>query len=212
MISGIDIVCGIVVLVFSFFGLRAGFLSSFLSLLVVYFSIFFSAGGAHFMARNAKFLSVPYGVSYALAFFALFIITIIVGELIVWALKKIVAVRLLGILDTAIAIFLGTFRALLIMGVVFTLVVGFPISDQTKKILDDTRFKHISVYIYKKTYPFAEKIIPKLSKIFKGQEEAIKTVKAVVPSPSAMINSQLVSETVGLISKEVVQLVKEVSQ
>lgn len=209
MISGIDIICAVAVVFLAVLGLRAGFLSSLLSVVLAYFTIFFSAGAARFSSGGSAFLSLNQQLFYAAIFFFLFLIIYIIGEFVIWALKKIISVRLMGPLDPIAAAILGGFKAFLIMGVFFSLAASFPLSSGMREIVAKSHFQKLSINIYQRTYPFAQAAIPKITRLFEGGSK-IKEID--VSSVSSVVPAELVTKTVEIISKEASEIVKELAQ
>lgn len=206
MISGIDIFCFFILLVTIFFAIRGGFLSAFLSVILAYLAIFLASAFANPASYTFRFLSVPYHVAYTILFLAVFVIIYIIGELLIWILKKVVSIKILGIFDVILAGILGGFKALLIMGVVFSLINTYTLSDVTNKMLEGSFFKRTSFKIYEKTYPFAQAAIPQLIKIARGEFD-----KRDIDVSGVNLSSEVVAKTINLVSREVIELSRELT-
>ncbi len=206
MISGIDIFCFFIFLVTIFFAIRGGFLSAFLSVLLAYLSIFLASAFANPASYTFRFLSVPYHIAYTIVFLAVFILLYIIGEMGIWLLKKMVSVKILGIFDTVLAGVLGGFKALLIMGAVFSLLTAYTLSPVTNKMLEGSFFKRVSDKIYQQTYPFARAAIPQLIKIARGEFEGRN-----IEISNSLVSSEVVAKTINLVSREVIELSRELT-
>lgn len=160
MINFVDIACGIIIIILSVWGLRVGFLSTFLSVVMVYLAAYFAATAAGFTKGGAGFLGEGSQPLYAVLFLFIFLATYAIGEVVIWILKKIISVQLMGVLDSIAAIALGAFKALLVLGIVFELIGIFPLSTEVKKLLDDSFIKRTSIKLYKETAPIARSLIP----------------------------------------------------
>lgn len=204
MISGIDIICGAVLLILAVFGLRAGFLSGFLSLLSVYFSVYISSGAAGFAANGSSALGADRNTAYTVIFLFIFLFVYFIGEFVIWALKKVITVQLLGMLDSVLAAVLGAVKALFIMGIVFNLVAIFPVSPATKDLIEKSFFKRIALRVYRESYPFAKEAIPRAGKMFRGDNPVSS------PLPKAIVSKTI--ETMEIISKEAAEVKKELTQ
>ncbi|OGC03816.1 hypothetical protein A2276_08190 [candidate division WOR-1 bacterium RIFOXYA12_FULL_43_27] len=149
MINLVDITCGIIIIILSVWGLRVGFLSTFLSVIMVYLAAYFAAAAAGFAKGGAGFLGEGSGLLYTILFLFIFLVTYAMGEVAIWILKKIISVQLMGILDSIAALVLGAFKALLVLGIIFELIGIFPLSAEVKKMLDDSFVKRTSIRVYK---------------------------------------------------------------
>lgn len=207
MITSIDIFGSMFIVVMAALGLRAGFFSTFMGVLAVYLAAYIGSSFATPASSNFTFYGVEKHLAYTIIFLLVFLVFYLIGEFVIWIFRNIISVRILGIFDTLLATFFGAVKALLIMGIIFDLVVAFPLSDEAKNYLEMSRIKEISLKLLRRTFPLAQASIPKFGRFV---ELTISGEESSITPPS--ISPELVAKTIKTVSKEATQAIKELTE
>jgi len=184
MFNSIDVTIGVVLLIFFVFGLKTGLLRNFLSILWIYFCVYFStAFSAAVIGLVSYLLSDERKIGQTVLALALFVILYLLGEFVLALLKNVVSVKLLGSLDGLLGGLSGVIKALLITGFIIEMVLLFPLAEETKKSINESRLKGWAADTLRRTYPLALSAAPQI-KHFVDQKiiPAVKGRTAAVPA------------------------------
>ena len=166
MPNSIDIIIGFGILIFFGFGIKGGFLRSFLSLCGVYGEIYLAQLVAPAIIKSASFLKPEEAkLGYVIVFFMLFLLLFLILEFLLGILKNIINVSILGPADKVLGGIVSIFKALLIAGLIIEVVCILPLSNDQLKYLDQSYLKEWAVKSFKISYPFAIKTAEKTSNI-----------------------------------------------
>jgi uncharacterized membrane protein required for colicin V production len=201
MFNSIDITIGVALLLFFIFGLKTGLLRNFLSILWIYFCVYFStAFSSAVISAVSYLLSDERKIGQTVLALALFVILYLLGEFVLALLKNVVSVKLLGPLDGLLGGLSGVIKALLITGFIIEMILLFPLAEETKKSINESRLKGWAVDTLRRTYPLALSAVPQV-KSFVDQ----KILPVVKGSNSAqVVDLKVVTAEAG----KVVQTVK----
>jgi uncharacterized membrane protein required for colicin V production len=165
MFNSIDVTIGVVLLIFFVFGLKTGLLRNFLSILWIYFCVYFStAFSAAVIGLVSYLLSDERKIGQTVLALALFVILYLLGEFVLALLKNVVSVKLLGSLDGLLGGLSGVIKALLITGFIIEMVLLFPLAEETKKSINESRLKGWAADTLRRTYPLALSAAPQVMK------------------------------------------------
>ncbi|MFC1496412.1 CvpA family protein [Candidatus Margulisiibacteriota bacterium] len=210
MIAAIDILGGVFIVTLAALAVRAGFLTTILGIAVVYISAFFSSQFASNAAATMDFLGGNKQIAYTVLFLVLFVMLYLIGEFLVWMLKKVISIKLMGVLDSIVAAVLGGFKALLIIGIIFDLVLSMNLSKQTLDYVNRSKIKEISLIILENTYPLAQASIPKIGLLVKTglEQDEIKIKVPKKPREAVLKTVEAVTKEVKIVAENAVQKVK----
>lgn len=180
MFNSIDITIGVALLMFFIFGLKTGLLRNFLSILWIYFCVYFStAFSSAVISAVSYLLSDERKIGQTVLALALFVMLYLLGEFVLALLKNVVSVKLLGPLDGLLGGLSGVIKALLIAGFIIEMVLLFPLAEETKKSINESRLKGWAVDTLHRTYPLALSAAPQVKK-FVDQRVLPAATRAVV--------------------------------
>ncbi|MBI5699317.1 CvpA family protein [Candidatus Saganbacteria bacterium] len=163
MFNSIDLAIGAALLLFFLFGLKTGLLRNFLSILWIYFCVYFStAFSAVVIAAVSYLLSDERKLGQIVLTLALFVILYLLGEFVLALLKNVVSIKLLGPLDGLLGGLSGAIKALLICGFIIETLLLLPLSETAKKTINESRLKGWASYTLHRTYPLALSAAPQI--------------------------------------------------
>ncbi len=155
-ISMIDLYIVVGALVFFVIGLRTGLLRSLLSVLCVYASIYIAQTLAPAIIRSASFLSVeetkPGLLTMSLIIFG---ICFIAFEFILFVLKSIVSISILGPVDKLLGGLVSVFKAFLIAGMIIDMCFILPLTEEQLHYINQSFLKDWAIQCYRRTFPMA---------------------------------------------------------
>jgi uncharacterized membrane protein required for colicin V production len=204
MFNSIDVTIGVVLLIFFVFGLKTGLLRNFLSILWIYFCVYFStAFSAAVIGLVSYLLSDERKIGQTVLALALFVILYLLGEFVLALLKNVVSVKLLGSLDGLLGGLSGVIKALLITGFIIEMVLLFPLAEDTKKSINESRLKGWAVDTLRRTYPLALSAAPQVMKFV--DQKILPVVKG--SNSAQVVDLKVVTAEAG----KVVQTVRRVT-
>ena len=215
----LDLIIGIVVLLFVALGLREGIIKSLGSVIAVFVALFLATGVINFLARSEPRFADPSFLAATIIFLVVWGLAFILIDLVLTLLfKKLITVIVLGPVDKVGGMIIGGFKGALICGIVLQLALAFPFSDATKFEIKHARFSQWAIALYQKAYPYAEKIAPKVSEFMRnnlvekiGQKEnLVETVNQPGNYPGRFMQNVEKYETIKITQKEQIKkLLKE---
>ena len=161
-VNVIDIFLVLGILLACFFGMRKGLLDSLAGVLVVYLSYYFSNLFAGIMAGSLTFLGDVKTGNIPLLVLALFVFFNLIGAVLLWLLKKVVEIKILGPVDTAGGVIFSGLKFMIFVAALFNIILLFPFSGTFKDWLTESYLMNISSVFFKRTYPIAESTIPQV--------------------------------------------------
>lgn len=178
----LDVVVGIVIFLFVFLGLREGIAKSLSSVAAVFVSLFVATGVVGLIAKGAPQFSDPKYLGAIIVFLVIWIVSYIVLDLLLTLiLRKVVKIIFLGPVDNVGGAIVGGFKGMLICGIALQLALAMPLEASSKKAITQSFLSRYSIYVYQRTYPFAKKMAPVVSKFMNdnlidkiGQQENLK--------------------------------------
>jgi uncharacterized membrane protein required for colicin V production len=191
MFNSVDLTIGVGLLLFFVFGLKTGLLRNFLSILWIYFCVYFSTAFSSVVIQAVSYLlSDERKIGQAVLALALFAILYLLGEFVLALLKNLVSVKLLGPLDGLLGGLSGVIKALLIAGFVFELVLTLPLAEATRKFINESRLKGIAADTLHRTYPLALSAVPQVRQ-FVDQKiiPAVKESKVVTAEAGKVVQT-----------------------
>lgn len=163
MFNSVDLAIGAALLLFFLFGLKTGLLRNFLSILWIYFCVYFSTAFSTVIIGLVSYLlSDERKIGQTILAIALFVILYLAGEFILALLKNLVSVKLLGSLDGLLGGLSGAIKALLISGFIIEMVLTFPLAEGTRKFINESRLKGWTMDTLHRTYPLALSAAPQI--------------------------------------------------
>ncbi|NQT30143.1 MAG: CvpA family protein [Candidatus Saganbacteria bacterium] len=184
----LDIVVGIVIVLFVLLGLREGLVKAILSVVAVLASLFLASWFIDFLSQGTARFSEPGNLSAIIAFLLAFaIIYILLDVALLILFTKIIYIRILGPVDKICGILVGGFKGILICGIVLQLMLFMPISKGLKQDIVTSYISSFSISVYEWAYPYAKQIMPKVNIFMKDNIlEKIReqsSTKTVDPEP-----------------------------
>ncbi|OGC23999.1 hypothetical protein A2310_05590 [candidate division WOR-1 bacterium RIFOXYB2_FULL_37_13] len=174
--NSIDIFLSCLGLLFLIIGLRAGLLSTILSILAMYFSLTVASNFAG-EATNAlsKIGLLDNELSKIIIILTIFLALTAVFEFVFWVIKKIITVIVLGPFDKVGGMILGFARGLL-LGSILLMVVGvFPLLQNLEKEREHSQLFIFTKNVMEFTLPQAKTATDTLTKSISGKIPKIKT-------------------------------------
>lgn len=191
MFNSVDLTIGVGLLLFFLFGLKTGILRNFLSILWIYFCVYFStAFSVAVIGLVAYLLSDERKIGQTVLAIALFVILYLLGEFVLALLKNVVSIKLLGPLDSLLGGLSGAIKALLICGFIIETILLLPLAETTKKTINESRLKGWAADTLRRTYPLALSAAPQI-KHFVDQKmiPAFQESKVVTAEASKVIQT-----------------------
>jgi uncharacterized membrane protein required for colicin V production len=160
----LDIIVGIIVLLFVFLGSREGIVKSLGSVAVVFISLFLAGAALNFLAQSNSQFADPEYLAASIIFLLVFVLSYLLLDFLLNLLfKKVVHIVILGSVDKIGGLLIGGVKGFLICGIVLQMMFSFPISDATKNAIRESMLSKFSMSLYQWAYPYAKQINPKVT-------------------------------------------------
>ncbi len=165
----INFIIALALLGFMIFGFREGIVKAIISILLIFFCLFLATGVVNFLGQSSPEFSRTDYFAATVTFLIVFLVSYGILDLILTiVLRKVITIIILGPFDRVGGIFLGTFKGLIILGVLLQLVVNFPIAPATKKSIINAPSSRFCIATYHWFYPYILKIAPPIREQMKG--------------------------------------------
>ncbi|MEA3493348.1 MAG: CvpA family protein [Candidatus Margulisiibacteriota bacterium] len=157
-----DLIVGFVIFCFIFLGTREGIVKSLASVVLVFASLFLASYAIAILSGGAPRFSDPSYAGTIGLFFLIWIVTYIFFDiLLMFLIRKIVKVIVLGPVDIIGGMFVGGGKGFLICGIIIQMVLSLPISEATREQALNSILSRLSLSSYKLTYPYFRGLAPK---------------------------------------------------
>ncbi len=160
----LDVLIGIIILIFAALGSREGIAKSLLSVLLLFGALFLASGAVNYLAQSAPQFKDPKYIGAIIVFLLVWIVSYLLLDLLLGVLiRRIIRIIILGPADIIGGILVGAFKGFLISGIILQLILYLPVSAATKKQISESTLSRFSITAYHWLYPFAKKAVPIVS-------------------------------------------------
>ncbi|MBU1026642.1 MAG: CvpA family protein [Candidatus Margulisbacteria bacterium] len=182
----LDVLIGIIILIFAALGSREGIAKSLLSVLLVFAALFLASGAVNYLAQNYPQFKDPTYIGATIIFLLVWLVSyLLIDFLLGFLVRRIIRIVILGPADIIGGILIGAFKGFLISGIILQLILYLPISDATKKQISESTLSRFSITAYHWLYPFAKKAVPVVSSwLNKSPLNEIKDDKKLEKKPA----------------------------
>jgi len=157
----INFIIALALLGFMVFGFREGITKAIVSILLVFFCLFLATGVVNFLGQSSPEFNRTDYFAATVTFLIVFVVSYGILDLILTiVLRKVITIIILGPFDRVGGIFFGTFKGLIILGVLLQLVINFPIATATKQSIINGPSSRFCIATYHWFYPYVLKLAP----------------------------------------------------
>lgn len=184
----IDLWIGLAALLFIAFGFVSGFMRSFLSLLWTYLCIYLATNLAPSIIGVFSVLSVEESqIGKVILILGVYAVGYLIGEVLLFMLKNLVAIQILGPMDKVLGALVTAFKVLIIVGFVFEMILTLPLSENQLRDINSTISKQWGQQVFKISYPLAVSMGERAGQMFSGVKVEAPPVALVVTAEASKI-------------------------
>ncbi|MDD5382542.1 MAG: CvpA family protein [Candidatus Margulisbacteria bacterium] len=157
----LDVVVGIVVALFILLGAREGIAKSLGSLAMVFVALFLAGSAIGILGQSNAQFNDPQNTATILTFlFVWLVVYLILDLLLILLLKKIINITVLGPADKIGGLIIGGCKGIMICGVILQLIIGLPISADSRAQIVNSPLASFSIAAYQWAYPYTKQFVP----------------------------------------------------
>jgi len=187
----IDIWVGLAALLFIAFGFLSGFMRSFLSLFWTYLCIYLATNLAPSIIAVFSVLSVEESsIGKVIMILGIFAGVYLIGEILLFMLKNLVSIQILGPLDKVLGALVTAFKVLIIVGFVFEIILTLPLDENQIRDINSTISKQWGQQVFKISYPLAVSMGTRAGQMFSGVKVDTPPQVAVMPPDLKLVTAE----------------------
>jgi uncharacterized membrane protein required for colicin V production len=168
----VDVIVGLFIIVFLYFGFREGFAKTLGSIVMLFLALYAATAALAGLASTSAEFGNPKSLLTILTFFVIWLVLYVVLDLILKiVLKLLISIKILGPADQIIGLALGGIKGLLLAGIILQIILAFPLSSEVKKNILNAIPARFSIATFQYVYPEAKKLAPYLDKFIKSENK-----------------------------------------